>query len=451
MKNLSFACARSMKWGLLISAIMSLGLSVCANAKDSTTYDQLVKKAEALIDVDSKNARSLLERAIKINGRRSEAYVELVRLEPGSKQAMTYALKSIDLSPKSARAFYALGLAKTYSGKNDEAVKFYTKALELDATFSRAYHQRAHIYHSQNKQDLAIADLSKEIAIKPSAHSLGLRGLIYGMKRKERECLNDCTKAIAMEPSAVSYANRARQHHNFNSLDLAQQDYSKAIDLFRARKENDLLYHYLTVRSEFLAQRGMFKEALNDCTELFKLKPNAERTYRVRGYVRALHKDYAGACADFTSASNMNPTCQQSLLNRSETYLKLGRYDLAVLDAHTAISLNPTNPEAHYQMATMHHRMNQLDKAIDSYSKAITFNPQNISYLSWRAVAYRQSGKASLAESDNQRIRELSGTNKSQPNYVLSGIVASNLVLTGIVLIHKFVTHSTKHVVSNRN
>jgi len=60
--------------------------------------------------------------------------------------------KSIELNPNNALAYYHRGIAYDELGEYEEVIADYTKAIEIDPDFADAYFNRGHFYYLLTRQ-----------------------------------------------------------------------------------------------------------------------------------------------------------------------------------------------------------------------------------------------------------------------------------------------------------
>jgi len=162
---------------------------------------------------------------------------------------------------------YALGNAYKDKGDIENAIKFYSKSIEMNGDFGDNYNNRGVLRNQQNDFTGAISDLT--IALKyptATAYTHFNRGLAYfnkhdyknaindfdnaitlknnftealqyradakGSLKKFKEALLDYDKVIALDPSnGLAYANRATTKYYLKNVDGACDDWQAAVDL----------------------------------------------------------------------------------------------------------------------------------------------------------------------------------------------------------------------------
>jgi tetratricopeptide (TPR) repeat protein len=112
------------------------------------------------------------------------------------------------------------------------AIRDDTSALEADPKFVDAYVNRAQVRQSQKDIDLAIADYSKAIELKPDAGVYYARATVRQAKQDLNGAFADYSKAVSLDPKlAEAYAGRAVMETLQGKKAEAIQDFEKAFEL----------------------------------------------------------------------------------------------------------------------------------------------------------------------------------------------------------------------------
>lgn len=117
----------------------------------------------------SNKAVSISPANINILKERAQTFFNLSSLDT------KYYLDSLDtlekiskLAPTDAKIFWTIGQFLQAASKDDEAITFYKKAIELKDNYDDAHFSLAKIYLSQKKYDLARTELQKTLSIAPT-------------------------------------------------------------------------------------------------------------------------------------------------------------------------------------------------------------------------------------------------------------------------------------------
>lgn len=130
--------------------------------------------------------------------------------------------KFLEFHPYNPSALFQLGVIADKYEEYAEAITYYTRAIQADTTFARAYYNRALDYDLVFKPYDAIADYTKAIALDTAFEdALFNRGCIYDAMNEFESAISDYSRVIELNPDAVdAYYNRglARISAGYKSL-----------------------------------------------------------------------------------------------------------------------------------------------------------------------------------------------------------------------------------------
>lgn len=125
------------------------------------------------------------------------------------------------------------GLVHYKTGETDKAIFEFTKAIEINPRFAKAYYNRGSVYALSNDSTKAIADLTMAVKIKPTlADAFNRRGSVYFKLGEREKAIRDFTRAIRINPEhASAYASRGCAYASKHENEKAIADCTKAIEL----------------------------------------------------------------------------------------------------------------------------------------------------------------------------------------------------------------------------
>ena len=95
-------------------------------------------------------------------------------------------------SAESAKGLYRKGTWYFFISKMDKAVDAYSKAIELDPSFEKAYFERGRTLAFIGKHEEAVKDFTKVIELNPKAgRAYHDRGISYKILGSEKEAIED--------------------------------------------------------------------------------------------------------------------------------------------------------------------------------------------------------------------------------------------------------------------
>lgn len=250
--------------------------------------------------------------------------------------AITYFNNAIKLSNNkvlNSQIYSNRGVAKFKLGLNNDAIKDYDKAIQLDDKNYPAYFNRAIVNRMLENNELALKDYDKAIELNPHKPDAYInRGVVKSDLGDYAGSVLDYNQAIQLDKNdADGYNNRGLVHFKLEDYDKALSDLDKAI----------------------------------------MLNPNKPDAYINRGAVKSKIGQNQEAISDYDQAVRINPNNIEFYNNRGVTLIKLQRYDDAIKDYDQAIKLAPKNVKAYFNKACVYALMKNKPEALNWLEKAL--------------------------------------------------------------------------------
>jgi len=296
----------------------------------------------------------------------------------------------------------------------DNAISFYSKAIELDPDDPRYYLARGYAYgrkgwdsvlkkdHSvaAEQYDNAISDYNKAIKLNPVNPTFyGMRAtFVYTEKEQYKEAISDYTKAIELKPEDAFYY-KLRGHiyaYIVYKYDKAISDYSKVIEL---EPEDTSSY----------ANRGALYKMLGDVKEMNWYEKAISGAIQGFSY-RIPFRPYGILEPEYVKA--ISRAARGAFYKMFPQVKEMNWYEKAVSDYNKVIELDPENYNYYTSRGEAYAGMSKYKQAIDDYSNAIEFCTRG-GYVLWslidnRADFYARIGKYEEAIADYSKIIEMS-------------------------------------------
>lgn len=383
---------------------------IAADKNNALAY--LVRSGGLIFEGNSTAAQADIEKAIKLepgNGVYQAQLAECYRVQNNMAQAKKQADKAMGLlrSPKSGLEYFMRATLLSINGKTDESLADFSKAIELNPRFVRAYGKRGDIYFDKNQLDLSLAELTKCIDINPQyIYPYYMRGLIYHTQQKYDQAIAEYSKSIKLNParSSSSYFNRAVIYKLQRKYDLALADYNKVIEI--NPKDPDVYGN----RGNVYYDQQQYDLALADYNKAVELNPAKSNVYVLRGGAYRMKQQTDLAVKDHSKAIELDPKNPDAYLARGQDYYSIKEDDKAMPDLKKAVELNPRSSYAFLFMGFVHHNKQQFNDALTCYTKAIELDANNIDAYNNRAAVYDALGNSKQANIDRKKYSELGGT-----------------------------------------
>jgi tetratricopeptide (TPR) repeat protein len=141
--------------------------------------------------------------------------------------------------------------------------------------------------------------------------------------------------------------------------------------------------------------------AMSDFDQALKLKPDDVPALMMRGDLRLISKDEAGAQADFAAAIKADP---EVTVRVGDAYARVGRYDTAILNFDSWIAAHRRNEDSASVLADRCRARAmlgiELDKALADCNAALGYRPGASEYLAARGLVKLRLGQLDPAISD---------------------------------------------------
>jgi tetratricopeptide (TPR) repeat protein len=225
--------------------------------------------------------------------------------------AIKYYSGAIDAQPR-AELYLKRGVTwsnRYYNlGKSAEdlrnAVKDYTKAVEINPQYGEAFFQRAGLWREWGLDDKAINDLSRSIELNEKRDSaLFSRALAHRRLGRFTQAIADLNKSIELKGdlpgAAITYIARGEVYVELGDLESAIADFSRVIEA-EPRYPGPYLH-----RARAWRAKGDLRQAIGEYTLFIERLPSNGEAYTERGYCHANLGNEELAVRDFERAANL--------------------------------------------------------------------------------------------------------------------------------------------------
>jgi len=246
------------------------------------------------------------------------------------------------------------GVYYRMQGNQEEAIKSFAKAIEIDPNDAESYSHRGMSYGSSlvHKFDRAMIDFNKAIELNPdNGEYYYLRGLLYYQLEDFENAWKDIRQAESLKYDLSKAADilkdvRGRCAQYFNSrgleryknkeFDSAIPYYDKAIE---ARPDVAIFYEN---RANVYITKGEFDSAMNDLQKALAIDPSNGNVLHDLGKISIGKRDFDSAIAYFNKSIAVSSTLAkdgQSYNDRAVAYFYKKDYDKCWEDIHKAMQL----------------------------------------------------------------------------------------------------------------
>jgi tetratricopeptide (TPR) repeat protein len=216
--------------------------------------------------------------------------------------------------------YFNIGASYHMLGEKEDAIKYYSKAIQIDPKSARAYHNRGLIYAGKENYEKAIKDFSKAIKIKPRfALFYNQRGVTYASQKKYDKAEADYLKVIELDP------NYGTAYYNLGNLYMKRKKYDKALQNY-TQIERKALFNTKSEYSHVFINKALIY-------------------YELKEYDKAIENFSKGLKYAPKSASSSTKFAKFYFF-RALSYAHKEEFNKAIEDLNKSIEINPGFTEA---------------------------------------------------------------------------------------------------------
>lgn len=340
----------------------------------------------------SEKALTVLDRAIALQPEAGEAYFTkgLLLLNLKRPAEAEEAMRSgIARSPDNAVGHYHLGRILLETGKVDDAVASFERAITANASFEPAYLALASMHEARHDKDRAVAVLKKYLQqvnprnreIRHQLVRIYVDAKDYQGARKELEDL------IAEDPSDLDAQLRMAL------IQGEQKEYAQAIDrlngILKVRPAELKVRDYLGYLYE---ESKDTQKALETYSFNVQLEPTFFEGHLHLGVLYYRLKKFPEANEHLGRAIALNPKQPESHIVQGLAYLQQEQYDKSAEVFLEGIRHNPKSADLHFNLGTAYDKLNRFDDVVQAMETAIKLDPHHADALNYLGYSYADRG-----------------------------------------------------------
>jgi Tfp pilus assembly protein PilF len=328
-------------------------------------------------------ARSEYERAIALDPKMSEAYLNLGLLfsEHSPSAAIAPLRKAVELLPAQSRPRILLAVAQERSGDLAGAAESFEGAVTLDPRDTDAALHLATLYLNLRRPGAAEPKFRSVLAAKPDSLEAA-KGLAESLDQgKKPEAAADAYRQyLALQPSDA--AVRARFVHML----VDQQKYDEALaELDRAEAGKAPSSDALLLRADILIAQKKLDDAVATLQRALALNPTDAHLLTGLGRIYMEKRDFASAEKTLKAALQIDQHNLVAWKNLSSTYYLSGNCPASLATLDVIAKAEPPTAASWFIRALCYDKLHQLKPALEAYQKFLALddgkNPDQI----WQA------------------------------------------------------------------
>ena len=363
------------------AAIMPLQKVLAEKPDFAYAHFQLAYAYTALKRVD--DARGEYERAISLNPKMAEAYLNLGLLFLDKQQyaaAVVPLRKAVELLPAQSRPRSVLGVALDRSGDEAGAAVSFEAASRLDPNDYTAAVYLGWFSLRTNKPAEAEARFRRALEIQPDAPS-ALQGLAESLEaQKKPEAADAYRNYLSAQPKDSTA--RARLVHFL----LGQQQYDAALaELDQADAGQPASIDSLRMRADIQVAQNHLDDAIATLRKAIALAPSDAQLHGGLGRLFLQKRDFPAAEKELNAALQLDRNNLTYWKDLSSTFYLAGNYQGALAALDVIAKSETPGAGAWFIRALCYDKLNQVQPAFDAYQKYLELAPDKNSDQVWQA------------------------------------------------------------------
>lgn len=256
--------------------------------------------------------------------------------------------------------------------KLDPIVAVYTARIAQKPDDAERYTDRAWFYERVYDRPHAIADLTKAIALSPTADVYERRATLYAATRDWPKVMADATAAVELDPKAGGAIGRiARTKAETGDVDGAIALLQEHVD---EGGENKI--DYIAALADLEADFGRRDDALSTLTAAIAKNTGQPALLNSRCWVRGTQNtELEAALKDCTKAIELADSASSILDSRAMVYFRMNRPDDALADLNAALELNPDQAGSLFMRGIIRKQQGDLKAATSDLNGARLISP----------------------------------------------------------------------------
>lgn len=287
--------------------------------------------------------------------------------------------------------YYQQALGSHQQGKVNEAVRYYSLALDQNPYHLKSLYNRGVAYLKRQQYAQAEVDFNRIISITPDDYET-LEHLANAKFYQEdySDAVQIYDRLLVFKPNDNLYSNRGLAKSRMKDYESAIQDFEIAIQ----QNPHDNDYH--ANHADAYSALKQYDRAIQSYDYAAKINPYDAYVYNNRGNAKSEIKAYEEAVVDYNTAINIQAE-SQFYTNRAFSMLQLNRYQEAITDSKYALELESNNANAYYALGLANLRLQLFDQAVYYLDHAIRIHKNDSEFYRDRGLAHYYLGNYSRA------------------------------------------------------
>jgi tetratricopeptide (TPR) repeat protein len=276
------------------------------------------------------------------------------------------------MAPQNSAAYNAMGTFLRGQGRNDEALKYYEQALNLNANEFPSLAGIVNILMSQKQLTKAIARVEVQATKVPNSDAIyTLLGGLQIASKDLSAAEASLEKAVQLNPSSQDAIQL------LSKVELARGERDKALatayQSIANNPKNVSAYFFAGTMEEL---RGRNSKAEEDYRKALEIEPTYAPAANNLAYLMLQNGEDVNAALSLAQIARQKmPDSASAADTLAWAYYQKGLYSLAAGLLQEALQKAPDNPTYHYHMGMVYQKENDKSASRKHLQRALQLNP----------------------------------------------------------------------------
>jgi tetratricopeptide (TPR) repeat protein len=297
-------------------------------------------------------------------------------------------------------------------GKYNEAIEYYTNAINTDATYEDAFIGRAKTYEKIYKFNEALSDYTKLCVLDDGEEEYFFKkSNVEYLLKDYKSALKSATTAIELDKKHLgAYNIRINSLIEIGQIKEAKQMAINAIDV----KKTFQTYYDLAKVNYIM---GDYEDAIYNYENAIGKDSKNPSGYLGLAEAQFMIDKFDKCLITLNKVQELDDKNRDMLMLRAKAYAKKIEYQNAINTLSTLLTLHPNDPnlyEVYLQRGIYYYDFNQHINAINDFNQAIELKPQTTAAYFYRAISYEVIRDYDAAIADYEKLASFELETKEQ-------------------------------------
>jgi len=274
--------------------------------------------------------------------------------------------KAVELDPDYDKAYIQRASAYSRIGEHKHAAEDYDRALAFDEKEAELHYFSGKEWHRYGDNPRAMIRLSSAINLKHNfLEAYQVRRDVYIVLKEYEKALEDGKRCLKMKEDDKAYYRLAQIYEHLEMYSEAEEAYRRSIQ----KNRRVVATHFSYAR--LLYQQGKYDVAGNEVIQVLQMEPRHLEAILLQSKIYSAQGEYLKASETLSMASVHYSDEPLIYIYRGDIASKMNQAGYAIIDYSKAIELDPESAEIYYKRAGAYEEIRDYENALGDYEQLL--------------------------------------------------------------------------------